>query len=190
MRKELAKTGFTLIELLVVVLIIGILAAVALPQYQKAVRKARLSEVATTFNAISKGIDMYLLENGHQAIYVPFSGTNATAQLDIDIPCATKDSGDCYTKVGSWAYYCYPTKCNIALYTDYHADGTTGNKWLGNSTIIWNRTGDGEWGINLTSIDPSSETFIELCRWWKDMYSKDRFVDSNGDVSNVCNVAF
>ena len=56
--------AFTLIELLVVVLIIGILASGALPQYQKAVRKAKLAEVATTFSSVSKAIDLWLLENG------------------------------------------------------------------------------------------------------------------------------
>ena len=59
-----ARAGFTLMELLVVVLIIGILSAVALPQYERAVARARTAEALSVLRSAVQAADAYTLEAG------------------------------------------------------------------------------------------------------------------------------
>ncbi|HEX4046751.1 MAG TPA: prepilin-type N-terminal cleavage/methylation domain-containing protein [Elusimicrobiota bacterium] len=80
-----SKGGFTLIELLVVVLIIGILAAIAVPQYFKVVEKGKASEALTTLDSIRGAQERYLANNGSYCTGAGFT-TAACAGWDMTIP--------------------------------------------------------------------------------------------------------
>lgn len=75
--------GFTLIELLVVVLIIGILSAVALPQYQVVVAKTRVASYLPFLRTLQKVQEQYYMANG----------TYVTSIRDLDIECQSYGSG-------------------------------------------------------------------------------------------------
>ena len=155
-----SKAAFTLIELLVVVLIIGILAAVAVPQYTKAVNKSRIAEAKTVLKSLSNALAVELLENPEFAVDGGFIEDLST----IEAPQSDKFSYFIESYEGPSSFgigaHLLPTSMVIAYYGPNHSDVFFRNKF-----ICWDENGNSEeicpqFGAVLQQDDDDNEYWV------------------------------
>ena len=127
-RPLLNGEGFTLIELLVVVLIIGILAAVALPKYEMAVMRSRYATLKANVNALMNAEEIYHMANGEytgdmEALAIDLTGCTLSGNKRV----CTYPWGQCGINVTVNRLYCEDTRNlqnGYALYWERSDVGT------------------------------------------------------------------
>lgn len=104
----MSKKGFTLIELLVVAIIMGVLTAIAMPQYRRSMDRAKAAEVMQLLPAIFESRERWITEHGctwTTTGYTCADGATGLSfgKLDIEAKYTSRDDGQLDTD--TWSYY-------------------------------------------------------------------------------------
>ena len=137
------KRAFTLIELLVVVLIIGILSAVALPQYKKAVAKSHVIQLITAAKTISDAQKVFYLQNG---VYAE----------------KTADLGDYFPSAGSGVYQVGKGTCSLG-YSNQEGHPRVSCSLQKPVSVVIQRRYDGD-GLTCCSYSTDQYAGDSLCK--------------------------
>jgi prepilin-type N-terminal cleavage/methylation domain-containing protein len=144
MRKR-QQGGFTLIELMIVVIVVGVLAAVAIPMYQIVPERSKALEATSALGMVRNAMRAYYNEHGTYAHASFADGASVTAGGVLSIKPSDLEgrwfSEECYTFDGDATANTYTLKCDGSLSTAGHASEV--------ETIVVTMDQDGETDTDL-----------------------------------------
>ncbi|HHX8300228.1 TPA: pilin [Vibrio diabolicus] len=129
--KQKKQQGFTLIELMIVVAVIGVLAAIAIPQYQNYVAKSELGAGLATITSVRTNVEDYIVTNGS------FPDGTTAGQLTTDLGVIQPNNG---------AITFDDANSNILL--TFASSGNSPD--VNNAKIALNRAAGGTWTCKAT----------------------------------------
>lgn len=94
MRKKSSKKAFTLTEIMIVIIILGIMASLAIPQYQKTLARAHEKDAVRNLTLLHAAEQIYRVQNGE---YWPTSGTPTIADINSNLKLNIIESGMTYS---------------------------------------------------------------------------------------------
>lgn len=146
-RRSIARNvqkGFTLIELMIVVAIIGILAAIAIPQYQTYVAKSQVQRVVSEAGAIKTAVEACLLD-GKTAVGAATTTTNCDPQATgSNILTGASQTGATLPANTGVPQVTLSATAASTIVATFGNSAATALK-VANSTITWSRATDGTW---------------------------------------------
>lgn len=99
MHKNTSKKGFTLVEIMIVVVIIGLLAAMAIPAFQRVRQNSRVSAMDNDARQLASAAQQYMLENSVTTVTVSYTTTNGV--VGAPLSAYVKQLGSGYTDLNS-----------------------------------------------------------------------------------------
>ena len=139
-----AKSGFTLVEILIVVVILGILAAIVIPQFTEASTEAKLSSLCTDLQTLRSQIELYKIQHND----IPPDDAAFVAQM------TTYSDIDGATAAAKTAVFCYGPYIQKVPVNQFNnrLDGTGIHGKLDNTGTVGDDVGSWEYNDTLGTI--------------------------------------
>lgn len=144
-----AQKGFTLIELMIVVAIIGILAAIAIPQYQNYIAKSQVSRVVSESGAVKTAVETCLLDGKADTnCNIGWTKSNLVAGTAPAAPA--ESTANATGQTGLVIGWPASATANATITATF---GNSAAQALKDKKVRWTRTPTGTWSCT-TDVDP------------------------------------